>query len=128
MRVLLDTHAVIWWVTDRGKVSPTVRALISDPTTEILVSTASTWEMAIKVASGKLPPVAPLIDDYDHNMTVLGWVSLAISAVHAIAAARLVGTHKDPFDRMLVAQSQVEGLVVATVDVQIANLGARVVW
>ena len=105
---MLDTHAVIWWVTDRGKVSAKVRARIR--------------------ASGRLPEVAALIDDDDQNMIGLGWNSLAISPMHAIATARLAGPHKNPFDRMLVAQSHVEGLIVATVDPQIANLGARVVW
>ena len=128
MRLLLDTHVVLWWTGQLGKVSPTVRGLIRDPGNEVLVSAGTAWEMAIKARSGKLQVSAGLLDDFDGQLAALGWHALPILPAHGILAARLPGDHKDPFDRLLVAQGMIEGLTIASIDTQVSALGAQVIW
>ncbi len=128
MKLLLDTHAVVWWVQKRGKVSRGVRDMIRDPSNEVLVSAASAWEMAIKHENGKLPLPAGFLDDFDLQVGALGWGTLSIEPADGIAASRLPRGHKDPFDRLIAAQAIRHGLVVATVDKAFVALGARVIW
>ena len=111
MRLLLDTHIFIWWIED----IPFERAAldaVADPANEVLVSAASIWEAEIKVATGKLRLATDLIEELGTN----GFLDVAVSARHGVAAARLPRHHADPFDRMLVAQAQLEGLTLVTRD------------
>lgn len=110
MIALLDTHALLWALTgDRG-LSPDARAAIEDPTNTVLVSAATAWELAIKRSSGKLRLPGSLLEDVE--ATGFGW--LPITAADAIAAARLPPHHRDPFDRMLVAQAgRLEAVLVS---------------
>lgn len=111
MRLLLDTHVLIWW-SSRKEVGSAAAGAIRSPANEVIVSVASIWEAEIKAATGKLRLDADLqAEPAEH-----GFTSLDISARHAVAAARLPHHHRDPFDRMLIAQAQLEGLTIVTRD------------
>ncbi len=115
MRLLLDTHAFLWWETNDAHLPETLRSAIASPRNEVLVSAVTVWEIAIKRASGKLifgQAVGKAIEAH-------GFLPLSITVEHAELAGTLPQFHRDPFDRLLVAQAQLEGLVLATVDEQI---------
>ncbi|OAN48063.1 twitching motility protein PilT [Paramagnetospirillum marisnigri] len=113
MRLLLDTHVLLWWLADDPALPPIIRAAIADPGTEAFVSAATAWEIAIKQALGKLDfPV----DELTAVLADGGFSELPITIEHARRAGALPRHHSDPFDRMLVAQAQHEGLTIATVD------------
>ena len=128
MRLLLDTNAVLWWFGDATKLPSKIDAMIDDPANTILVSAASAWEICTKVRIGKLPAAGPLSDDFGGYLPRFHFEPLAITVEHGRLAGRLAGAHKDPFDRMLVAQSIVEGVPLATNDGALAVLGAAVIW
>jgi len=110
MNLLLDTHVVLWWLMG-NKLSPAASEVIGDPENMVLVSAASVWEMSIKSALGKLTVVGDLID------SIVGeFDSLEISFEHAMAAGELPSHHRDPFDRMLIAQAIAENLTIVTRD------------
>lgn len=111
MRLLLDTHALLWWLADEG-LNDQARKAIADPANLVVVSAASAWEISIKKALGKL--AAP--DDLEQQVQTGGFVPLAISIGHGIAAGRLPHHHEDPFDRVLIAQACAEGLTIVTRD------------
>jgi PIN domain nuclease of toxin-antitoxin system len=111
LRLLLDTHTFLWWIED-GPLERAALSAIGDPGNEVFVSAASIWEAEIKVGKGKLRVEADLIEELRAN----GFAELGVSATHGVAAARLPHHHRDPFDRMLVAQAQVEGLTLVTRD------------
>jgi PIN domain nuclease of toxin-antitoxin system len=116
MRALLDTHTLLWCFNDSPSLSAKARRLIEDGSNEILVSAVSAWEIATKVRLGKLPTGEELIGDLDRYLDQLGFDALAISMQHAARAGRLPGEHRDPFDRMLIAQAQVEDLGIVSND------------
>lgn len=111
MRLLLDTHVLLWWLADHA-LSEDARAAIADPISEVAVSAASTWEISIKKALGKL--TAP--DDLEERLRLGGFTPLPIRIDHATAAGELPRHHDDPFDRMLIAQAKIEGLTLVTRD------------
>jgi PIN domain nuclease of toxin-antitoxin system len=111
MSLLLDTHVVLWWLTDDPTLSDQVKERL-DHEPDVHVSAATIWEIAIKQAIGKIPEPA----DLPERITSAGFVSLPIDPRHAITAGRLPLLHRDPFDRMLVAQAQCEGLTLVTRD------------
>lgn len=111
MRLLLDTHVFIWWVTDAPLSAEALEA-IQDPENEILISAVSLWEAEIKAASGKIALNTDLRAEAHQN----GFTELAVRFDHAVGAARLPLHHPDPFDRMLIAQARIEGLTIATRD------------
>ena len=123
-RLLVDTHAVLWWLADDPTLSDTARAAIGDPGNEPLVSAASLWEIAIKRALGKLS--AP--DDLPDVIANEGFGELPVVARHAWAVRGLPLHHRDPFDRLLVAQARVEGLPVVTGDPGFAAYGVGIRW
>ena len=113
MKLLLDSHAFLWWLADAPELSRRVRSAIGDPDNVVLVSAVSIWEIEIKRALGRLEAgTADLVAEIEAN----GFGELPIRSRHAEVAARLPRHHEDPFDRMLLAQSQVEGLVCVTRD------------
>ena len=114
MRVLPDTHTLIWWVEDNPKLGPKARAAMAS--SHVFVSTASAWEMSIKNALGRLDFDEPLEDWLPRELKRNGFQSLYVSLEHAIQAGQLPSYHHDPFDRMLIAQARLEGLTIITAD------------
>ena len=112
MRLLLDTHTLLWWIKDDPTLDTQAREAINDPNNEVFVSAASVWEIAIKRSRGRLE--AP--NDLDTQIDRARFVRLPITFDHAEQAGRLPLHHRDPFDRMLVAQAQIEDLVMVTRD------------
>lgn len=111
MSLLLDTHAVLWWLTDDPALSGEIKDRL-DHEPDVYISAATLWEVAIKQAAGKLPEPA----DLPERIRDCGFAPLAITVEHAITAGRLPMIHRDPFDRMLVAQAHCEGLTLVTRD------------
>jgi PIN domain nuclease of toxin-antitoxin system len=127
LRLLLDTHALLWWVT--GDPALTHRANVQiRQASDVLVSAASAWEMAIKVGLGRLPSAIDLVNDFEAELRKDQFQPLAVTAVHGIRAGLLPGPHKDPFDRMLIAQAQAENLAIISNDVVFDSYGVRRVW
>lgn len=112
MNYLLDSHVLLWWLEDDPRIGPSVRKCLADPVNRVFVSAASVWEIGIKKALGKLSVPGSVLDLLHDE----GFEELSISARHAEAAASLPPLHRDPFDRMLVAQSHLEGLMLVTHD------------
>ncbi|MSQ01635.1 MAG: type II toxin-antitoxin system VapC family toxin [Myxococcales bacterium] len=116
MKYLLDTHVFLWWISDDARLSPRLRRQIATPNVELLWSVASSWEVGIKHALGKLPlaePPGQLLSRHRHLNRV---GVLPIMEAHALAAAALPALHHDPFDRLLVGQAMVEGIELLTAD------------
>jgi PIN domain nuclease of toxin-antitoxin system len=122
-KLLLDTHTLLWWLADDPQLGPRAREFIEDERNAVFVSAASAWEITIKKALGKLE--AP--DDLDGLVENEGFDKLAISFFHAEKAGELPPLHRDPFDRMLVAQAQAEGLDIVTRDTMIAKYGVKTI-
>jgi PIN domain nuclease of toxin-antitoxin system len=123
-RLLVDTHALLWWLTDDPSLSPAARDALADPLNEPLVSAASVWEIAIKRSLGKL--TAP--DDLPDRIADDGFPWLPISASHAWRVRELPLHHRDPFDRILVAQALSEHLPLVTADPGFRPYGVEVLW
>jgi len=122
-RVLLDTHVLLWWLADNPRLGSEARRLIGAAANSIHVSAASTWEIAIKQGLGKV--TAP--DDLDSIVEREGFEKLPITLFHGQQAGQLPPLHRDPFDRMLVAQAQAEGLEIITGDLQIPRYGVHTI-
>jgi len=128
VRLLLDTHAFIWWIADSGRLSATARNLIADESHDIIVSAASAWEIATKYRLGKLALPAPAAFDVAGAISDQGFLELPISVRDAEHAGRLPGPHRDPFDRMLIAQAVSRGLVLVSRDEALDRYGVNRVW
>lgn len=113
MRLLLDTHVILWWLSDHETLSDDIKDAI-DTEVDVFVSAATIWEVAIKQAAGKLGPA-----DLPEKILECGLRELPITTAHALIAARLPLIHRDPFDRVLVAQARCEGLTLVTRDAEI---------
>ena len=124
MRLLLDTHALYWWLEDQQRLSPNARGAIGAVDSEVYVSIASAWEMAIKVGAGKWAAAALFVDNFGDQAAAEDFRILAISLAHVRAAGLMQSHHRDPFDRLLVAQAQIEGLSPVTADPKLTGLGA----
>ena len=128
MRALLDTHALLWWLAGDSNLSINARHAIADPANEIFVSTASAWEVSTKFRIGKLPGAGPLGVDFAREVRQQGFVALAISLEHAQVAGALVGNHRDPFDRMLIAQAREEKMALVSNDAAFDAFDVQRVW
>ncbi len=122
-RILLDTHVLLWWLSDDPRLGSEARRMIGDAANSLHVSAASTWEITIKQSVGKVS--AP--DDLDGIVEREGFEKLPITLYHGQQAGRLPRLHRDPFDRMLIAQAQAEGLDILTGDGQIARYGVHII-
>jgi len=120
MRILLDTHFILWTLLEPTRLTPQVRAYIDDPSNEPVFSTASLWEIAIKKALGN-PRFQADPRVLRSSMLAAGYIELPVLGDHAVAIAGLPPIHKDPFDRLLIAQSAVEGILFLTSDRVIAR-------
>ncbi|NEU75069.1 type II toxin-antitoxin system VapC family toxin [Hassallia byssoidea VB512170] len=116
MRAILDTHAFIWWVTDNSQLSSTVSSIIADPSNVLFLSAASAWEIVIKVRLRKLNLPEPPETYIPSQLTINRFEGLPIQMVHALQVTNLPDLHCDPFDRIIIAHSQVEKMPIVTVD------------
>ena len=112
LRILLDTHVALWWANDPAKLTGSARSLIADGANDVFLSAASVWEAAIKTAAGRLLTPTPI----DEAASTAGLRELTINWTHCRRASALPSLHRDPFDRMLIAQALEEGLVLVTRD------------
>ncbi len=128
MRFLLDTHALLWWLFDDPRLSETAREIIGDPENEILVSSASAWEISTKHRLGRLPAARELVQDVAGWIQKAGFQELPVRIPHAQRAGSWPQRHRDPFDRMLAAQSALEDLALITQDPALSTFGVRLVW
>jgi PIN domain nuclease of toxin-antitoxin system len=124
VRLLLDTHAFLWWLADNPKLVESARSAISDPSSVVWISAVSIWEISIKKALGKLQIDS---DDLVQEISDNGFIELPISALHAQAAGNLLRHHDDPFDRMLIAQAQTDELFLVTHDSAFEPYGVQIV-
>jgi PIN domain nuclease of toxin-antitoxin system len=128
MRYLLDTHTFLWWIVDSDLLSERVRDIMSDGANTLYLSVASGWEIVIKADLGRLRLPDEPGKVIPEQMSLNTMVALPIQMSHALHMHSLPKYHRDPFDRMLVAQSQVEELPILTSDPQIAKYEVDVVW
>ena len=128
MNVLLDTHAFLWWITDHAELSPRAREVIRDGDNTLFLSAASGWEIAIKAKLDRLRLPGNLELFVIEHMSLNAITSLPIHLSHALHVYTLPDHHRDPFDRMLIAQSQLEKLPIVTKDPQIARYPVEVIW
>ncbi|MBV8709046.1 MAG: type II toxin-antitoxin system VapC family toxin [Acidobacteriaceae bacterium] len=128
MRPLLDTHALLWWLSDDPALTRAARMVIAETRNTIFVSAASAWEIATKVRLGKLPTAADLTTDFAGYLQREGFQILAISGEYAIRAGLLPGPHKDPFDRLLIAQAQAENMPIVSNESLFDTYGVRRIW
>jgi PIN domain nuclease of toxin-antitoxin system len=125
---LLDTHALLWWLFDDPRVSARAAAVLRDPRQRIVVSSASAWEVAIKHHLGRLESATPLLGDFSGWLQRAGFSELPITSAHALRAGSWDVAHRDPFDRMLAAQSAVEGVRLLSRDPVFAEFGLEPLW
>jgi PIN domain nuclease of toxin-antitoxin system len=128
VRLLLDTHAFLWWVAASGELSRKARSAVGSARNECYVSVASAWEIAIKVSLGKLRIDGALDRFLPEQLAANGFRALAIDLKHAARVATLPFHHRDPFDRLLIAQALEEHLAMVTADLVIAKYGVNRVW
>lgn len=128
MKLLLDTHILIWWFAGDRKLIKRVKARIDDPGNDVFVSAATAWELATKYRLGKMPEAEFLVSNFFAQLDAWHFEKLPLTVEHGHRAGLLPGDHRDPFDRMLAAQAIIEDLVLVTADPELAGLGARVVW
>ena len=128
MRMLLDTHALLWWLAGDTRLSRRAMAAMSDESNEIFVSAASAWELATKHRLGKLAAAGPLVVDFGREMRLQGFRELPISWDHGQMAGMLVGPHRDPFDRMLIAQAAIERMALISNEQRFDDYGVTRLW
>ena len=128
MNLLLDTHALVWWIKADPRLSEAARRAILDDDTGVYVSVASAWEIAIKVGSGKWDEARKLLENFESAVADEGFDLLPIAVIHVRTAGLMPVQHRDPFDRLLAAQASIEELTLVTIDPKLAELGATVMW
>jgi PIN domain nuclease of toxin-antitoxin system len=128
MRLLLDTHTLLWWANNDPQLSRAARAHIQEARNRILVSAASVWEIAIKFKNGRLPSAGNFIADLPDYLRGQNFDALPITTEHALRAGLLAGPHRDPFDRMLIAQAIEENATLVSNDQALDAYGASRVW
>jgi len=128
LNLLLDTHAFLWWITDDPRMSSRARRSLTTRANEVYFSAVSAWEIAIKSKTGLLPVLGDPTEWVPAQLQAQRFRLLPVSISHALATYHLPTLHRDPFDRLLIAQAQLEGLGVVTIDTQIAGYGVKVVW
>jgi PIN domain nuclease of toxin-antitoxin system len=126
MRVLLDTQCWLWMLSAPDRLSPRARALVSGSRHDLVLSAVSAWEIAVKHALGKIDLPADPVEYVTSRMTTSAVLPLAVTHAHALQVARLPMHHRDPFDRLLVAQAQLENLPLLTADRQLAAYGISI--
>jgi PIN domain nuclease of toxin-antitoxin system len=128
VRALLDTHAFIWWADDDPSLSPAAKGVIADRSNEIFLSAITSWEMAILSAIGKLSFAQPVSSFVSAQMTQYNFQPLMVTHEHTFQVETMTMHHKDPFDRLLIAQAIVENLILLTRDSEFAPYGVPTLW
>jgi len=128
MRLLLDTHALLWWWGNDPQLSEAARAAIADESNEVFVSAVSAWEIATKQRIGKLPTWPMPTGGFNQLVAAEGFVHLSVAADHAWHAGSLAWAHRDPFDRMLAAQATLDRLLLVTRDPVFSDLRVATHW
>jgi PIN domain nuclease of toxin-antitoxin system len=128
MRILFDSQALFWFVEGNRKFSARARAIVEAPDAILIASAVCAWEFANKVRLGKWPEAALFADAFVDAMRADGFELLPITPEHARIAGFLPGVHRDPFDRMLAAQAQIEGVPLVTADPAFKAFGTRTIW
>lgn len=116
IKYLLDTHILLWWLFDDPKLDSLCRDIIRNPSHQIFVSSASAWEIATKYRIGKLPEAKQIVEQYSQILDQAQFLELTITSAHALRAGNLPIAHRDPFDRMIMAQAELEKMPVITYD------------
>jgi PIN domain nuclease of toxin-antitoxin system len=128
LKLLLDTHALLWWWKDDPRLSKPAAAAIADEANTVLISAASAWEIAIKHRIGKLPGAEIAVRDFNELIASDGFTHLAITYQHALKAGTFASEHRDPFDRMLAAQALIERATLVTDDAVMKGFRAKCFW
>ena len=128
MRLLLDTHAFLWWLAGNRRLSPAARRAVDDTANDVVVSAATAWEITTKHRVGKLPEAEAVALDVTGSIASQGFDELAITVADAERAGRLPGSHRDPFGRMLIAQALAHNLTVVSVDAVFDGYGVSRLW
>ncbi|MEO5917614.1 MAG: type II toxin-antitoxin system VapC family toxin [Luteolibacter sp.] len=128
MNLLLDTHALIWFLENDAQLSANARAAISDPANRCHVSDATAWEIGIKQSLGKLKLPLPFDELFPTRLLALGFLSLPIRHAHLHEVIRLPFHHRDPFDRMLIAQALAEGMTLVSRDPHFPTYEVPLIW
>lgn len=125
---LLDSHALLWWWFEPDRLSTAVRELLTNPAMPVLVSAATVWELSLKHHQGKLPELSSAIADLPGLLQADGFEALPISLAHGLRAGGYSQPHRDPFDRMLAAQAELDCLVLLTADPQLSTFSCQTLW
>lgn len=128
MKLLLDTHVFLWWVSDAPELSDAARAAISDPGNTCYLSLVSCWELSIKSGIGKLKLKKPVERFISEQMQQNGFLLLNIELRHVAKVESLALHHRDPFDRLLVTQAKTERMTLVTADAVLSDYGIRCIW
>jgi PIN domain nuclease of toxin-antitoxin system len=126
--ILIDTHTLLWFDITPAKLSTTARTLIQNPNTTVFVSSMTAWEIGIKHAIGKLPEADDLVPQFHQKLSQYGFLEITFTSHDALRAANLPATHKDPFDRALVAQALERKLTIVSMDSALDGLGVQRFW
>jgi PIN domain nuclease of toxin-antitoxin system len=128
MKLLFDTHTFIWWDSDSAKLTPKIISLCQNLENTVLLSVVSVWEIQIKLQLGKIRLTLPLKDLIDSQKQMNGIDVLPIALTHVLELANLPAYHKDPFDRLLIAQARVEDAILISADPAFANYPVKLLW
>jgi PIN domain nuclease of toxin-antitoxin system len=128
VKVLIDTHVLLWWAAEPQRLSTRAREVLDDSRNELVWSVIGTWEIALKVSRGKIKLPEPLHQYLEPRLARAGIQQLPVHSQHALALLDLPGHHWDPFDRMLIAQARVEGLAILTADRDIPKYEVEAIW
>ena len=128
MSILLDTHALLWWMNGNPRLSERARAAVGAPSAEVFVSAASAWELAVKLRLGKLPEASRLTHRLAESLAEQEFRVLPIGLEHGRLGGLLPGAHRDPFDRVLAAQALLDDLLLVTNDAAFSTFGVKTLW
>jgi PIN domain nuclease of toxin-antitoxin system len=128
MKILVDCNALYWWWTKRERLTPPASAALASPDSELFVSAATAWELATKHRIGKLPGAETFLPDFVELLEEADVTPLRVEVTDALEAGRLPGAHRDPFDRILIAQAKMHGLTVVSADRIFKDYGLDVIW
>jgi PIN domain nuclease of toxin-antitoxin system len=128
VKVLFDTHALLWAALGSKRLSPVAREVVADETNDLFVSAVSAWEISTKVRLGKLPEAVEFEREFLSDIEDAGYTLLSIDAASALRAGRFKGEHRDPFDRMIAAQALSQDMIVLSNDTKLDAFGVRRLW